>query len=172
MAKYSSELKRKVVEDYISGLGGYGYLKKKYGIAHHETIRTWVRTYRKYGYDGLCKKKYNTYTLDFKLNIVKLYLEGNHSLSELGDEYGVINHGTICSWIQTYETYWPVGFVPKKKGRKPDMKKDKSKIKEMNKDEYIKELEEEQKRLKLEIELLKQLRGLRLAEEKTKKKQE
>ncbi|MDA3845067.1 MAG: transposase, partial [Vallitaleaceae bacterium] len=32
MAKYSFELKKKIVLDYEDGKGGYGYLAKKYGI--------------------------------------------------------------------------------------------------------------------------------------------
>ena len=172
MAKYSYELKKKVVEDYLTGLGGYRYLRRKYGISSPEIVRTWIRTYDKYGFEGLRKKKNAKHTLDFKLNIVELYLAGNHSLTDLGNKYGVMNLGTIRNWVRTYETFGPAGFIPKKKGAKPDMKKLKSKMKDENKDEYIKRLEEEQKRLKLENELLKQLRGLRLAEEEQKKKQE
>jgi len=172
MAKYSYEFKKKVVECYLSGEGGLNHLAKMYGVSNHSVVRTWIRTHSKYGYDGLMKKKNKKYSLEFKVNIVELYLSKGYSTSELGDKFGIMNRGTITKWVQEYEKYGPIAFIPKKRGRKPDMKKRQSNLKVKDKSDYIKQLEEELKKAKLENKLLKQLRGLRLAEEKQKKKQE
>ncbi|KXB65918.1 hypothetical protein HMPREF3181_01009 [Parvimonas sp. KA00067] len=36
MAKYSFELKKKMVEEYFECKGGYGYLEKKYNINYSQ----------------------------------------------------------------------------------------------------------------------------------------
>ena len=42
--KYPSELKNKILKEYIDGLGGQCSLAKKYGIPK-ETIKNWIRKY-------------------------------------------------------------------------------------------------------------------------------
>ena len=42
MAKYSQKLK--VVQDYLRGGGGYGYLEGKYGIADKWQVKKWIKT--------------------------------------------------------------------------------------------------------------------------------
>lgn len=171
MANYDFKLKKEVVQKYLLGDRGRRYLQKEYGVDRSQ-IRTWVRTYNKYGFDGLKKKKKRTYSFDFKMNIVKLYLSGDYSLAELGDEYGIMNSGTMSSWLKQYKIYGEAAFITRKKGRKPDMKKKKAKSKDKDVNEYITSLEEQLKEVQLENKLLKQLRGLRLAKEEQKKKQE
>ena len=40
--KYSSELKNKILKEYLDGLGGECSLAKKYGIPR-ETIKNWIK---------------------------------------------------------------------------------------------------------------------------------
>lgn len=42
MTKYSYEIKKKIVLEYLSGKGGYKYLAQQYGIPDHKTIQRWV----------------------------------------------------------------------------------------------------------------------------------
>ncbi len=46
MAKYSYEFKRKIVQAYLNGEGGYSYLAKKYNISVKRNIEAWVHTYK------------------------------------------------------------------------------------------------------------------------------
>ena len=46
MAKYSQKLK--VVQDYLRGGDGYGYLEGKYGIADKWQVKKWIKTYEEY----------------------------------------------------------------------------------------------------------------------------
>ena len=43
MPKYSFEFKKKVVEAYLRGEGGYSYLAKKYGVKNKRRIRQITR---------------------------------------------------------------------------------------------------------------------------------
>ena len=42
-----------------------------------------------------------------KVCILIVAFIGNVSYSELGLEYGILNHGVIGSWIKKYKKRWP-----------------------------------------------------------------
>lgn len=45
MAKYSFEFKKRIVNAYLNGEGGYMYLTKKYGVKAHCDLKKWVHAY-------------------------------------------------------------------------------------------------------------------------------
>ncbi|MFT8352573.1 transposase [Clostridium saccharoperbutylacetonicum] len=53
MAKYSYEFKKKIIEAYLNGEGGYAYLSEKYGVTNSRQVLNWVHYYNKFGYNGL-----------------------------------------------------------------------------------------------------------------------
>lgn len=59
MVKYSYELKRQVVQDYLDGLGGYKKLAQKYGLPTKSIILQWLNVYEHYGFEGLEIKRKN-----------------------------------------------------------------------------------------------------------------
>ena len=180
MAKYSYEIKLKVVQAYLNGEGGYKYLSKKYDISHHSLVATWVNTYREFGKDGIMRsRKNNNYSFQFKLFVVKLYLSSEVSYRELALSQGINNPSLITRWVNDFRIAGPDALRPKKKGRKKtlDINKDKkfSKTTEENpvdtSAEHIKQLEDENLKLRIENAYLKELRRLRLEEEALLKKQ-
>ena len=50
MTKYSYELKKQVVQDYLEGLGGYKKLAKKYNLASKEISLNLLNVYEHYGF--------------------------------------------------------------------------------------------------------------------------
>ena len=54
MAKYDFEFKKKVVEAYLRGEGGYQTLSKKYGLKSTRQIGYWVKAYKKWLIDKFC----------------------------------------------------------------------------------------------------------------------
>lgn len=46
MEKYSFEFKKKMVESYLSGEGGFEFLSKKYSVPY-TSLRNWVHGYEK-----------------------------------------------------------------------------------------------------------------------------
>lgn len=173
MAKYSYELKREIVERYLNCEGGYRSLAVEYSIPQSDTVRKWVKAYEMLGYDGL-KRVTNkrVYSLDFMLHVVELYLTGKHTYYELAKMVGVPNVSTLITWVHKYEIAGIDGLIPKKKGRKPNMNELKSMNKPNDKSDYLKALEEENLKLKVENAFLKELRRLRLEKERQKKKRE
>ena len=68
MAKYDEEVKRTIVQEYLTGASGYKVLAAKFG-GHRITIRGWVKVYRRHGDAGL-RKKFSHYSAKFKLSVL------------------------------------------------------------------------------------------------------
>ena len=180
MTKYSYELKKKVVSAYLNGEGGYEYLSKKYDISHHDIVRRWVKSYNKFGDKGLARSRQNNnYSFQFKLSVVELYLSSEVSYQELALSQGINNSSLITQWVNNFRTVGPDALRPKKKGRKKTLDiRELKNTSEPNEEkpvdtstEHVKELEDENLKLRIENAYLKELRRLRLEEEALLKKQ-
>ena len=181
MAKYSFEFKLKIVQEYLNGEGGYKFICNKHNISDPSILRRWVSAYNSFGKDGLMRsRKRENYTFDFKRHVVELYLTTEVSYQELALQIGVNNPALLCRWINDYRIAGPDALKPKMKGRPPKMKKSKEpkKVKSSSNDvddpddKYLKRLEEENLKLRIENAYLKELRRLRLEEKPQKKKRE
>lgn len=181
MAKYTFEFKKQIVMDYINGGGGTQFLAKKYGIPNHSQLQRWVASYKKFGDAGLMRsRKNNKYTFEFKLHVVELYLSTEVSYQELALSQGINNSLLITKWVNDFRIAGPDALRPKKKGRKKTLdSKDKDKtvvqstevIQVDTSAGYVKQLEDELLKLRIENAYLKELRRLRLEEETLLKKQ-
>ena len=175
MKKYSLEFKLKVVTAYLTGVGSYSSLAKKYDIPSKTRIEEWVATYKAFGIEGLkSKEKNTTYSLEFKQNVVECYLTTKTSYQDLAISFGINNPNLIGSWVRKFRKDG-TDSLSGKKGRPPKMKSNKKqseKIKEIQIDEqsaYVKQLEKELLHLKIENAYLKELRRLRLEDARKQK---
>ena len=175
MAKYSLELKLMIVQDYQKGVGGYGYLADKYGIADKWQVKKWIKAYEKFGTDGLKRSRQKKkYSFEYKLHVVELYLSSEVSYQELALQEGINSPSLLVKWVNDFRIAGPDALKPRKKGRKKSVD---SKKKESTADktvtttpvdasaEHIKQLEEELLKLRIENAFLKELRRLRLEDE-------
>ena len=170
MAKYSFEFKRKIVMEYLNGQVGYECLEKKYGVPH-SVIRKWIHNYKCYGEESLRRsRQQQSYPFEFKLHVVELYLTSELSYQQLALQVGMTDPARITRWVLDYRAAGPEALKPKKKGRKRTMDKEKiiREIEEGDSDEQkelLKQLQEENLRLRIENAFLKESRRLRLEEE-------
>ena len=180
MAKYSYEFKKKVVQAYLNGEGGYTHLAEKYDVKNKRQVLNWVHSYNELGDDGLIRSRQNKkYSFQFKLSVVELYLSSEVSYQELALSQGINNSALIARWVNDFRNAGPDALRPKKKGRKKtlDIKEFKNPSKSIEEKlvdtsvEHIKELEDELLKLRIENAYLKELRRLRLEEEALLKKQ-
>lgn len=178
MAKYSFELKKKVVESYLNGEGGKRFLAKKYGVSSVSLILKWVTAYQQYGTEGLLRSRKNEiYPFDFKFHIVELYLTTEVSYQELAVQVGMNNPSLIAKWVNDFQIAGSDALKSKRKRRCSEVKKatgnNYSRIENTSTNpEYLKQLEEENLRLKIENAYLKELRRLRLEGTPQNKKRE
>ena len=180
MAKFSFEFKKKIVQEYLDGKGGVGYIAKQYNISHKSQVWRWINAYKEFGDDGLLRSRQkNNYSFQFKLSVVELYLSSEVSYQELALAQGINNPSLIAKWVNDFRSAGPDALRPKKKGHKKTMdikelKKPSKPIEERAVDtsaEHIRELEDELLKLRIENAYLKELRRLRLEEEALLKKQ-
>lgn len=175
MAKYSFEFKMQIIKDYLSG-NGYRYLSRKYGL-ERSIIRNWIANYKQYGEEGLLRSRnQQVFTFEFKLHVVELYLTSEYSYRQLALKVGMTDPATIARWVREYRTAGPEALKPKKKGRRRTMNKEEINRTIENGDsdkqkELLKQLQEENLRLRIENAFLKEARRLRLEEEALQKKQ-
>ena len=124
MAKYSTEFKIKIVKEYLESNISYQNLSDKYSLPDKILIRTWVNAYKSQGYEGLKVKRQNTqYSLEFKLNVVNLYLTGEMSYQSLANELKINNPSIIARWVKDFREKGIEGLEPKKRGRPSKMPK-------------------------------------------------
>ena len=174
MAKHNYEFKKKVVEDYLNGRGGYKYLATKYGLTDNKLVRQWVANYKAFGDKGLMRsRQQEKYTFEKKLSVVEFYLSNEISYQELAIQEGITNPSMIAVWVSRFRVAGPEALRSHKKGRKRTL--DKPKISQNPQDveervvdtsaEHVKELEDELLKLRIENAFLKELRRLRLEDE-------
>ena len=171
MPKYSYEFKKKVVREYMNGEGGTRTLAQKHNLPNRRTLEVWIAAYKEFGDEGLLRSRKNSeYTFEFKLYVVELYLTTEVSYLELALSVGIKNPAIITNWVSVYRIAGPDALRPKKKGRKPKVAKPtKEQIPQTEKEkaeaEYLRQLEEENLKLRIENAYLKELRRLRLEDE-------
>ena len=174
MAKYSFEFKKKVVTAYLKGEGGYKQLSKIYGVPSHNNIEKWVHNYQIFGDEGLMRSRKNdSYSFEKKLYVVELYLSSEVSYQELALKEGITNPSMIVHWVNRFRAAGPEALRLHKKGRKKTLDKPKKDTVTQPLEEnavntsaeYVKELEDELLKLRIENAFLKELRRLRLEDE-------
>jgi len=171
VGKYRTKFKLMVVQEYLSGHESIRSVGRKYGI-HHAEVHKWITNYKYLGGEGLrrCRQK-QTYTFDFKLHVVKLYLSNEISYQQLAVKSGMSNPALIAQWVRKYRTGGQDALKPRKKGQDRTMNQGEMirKIEDRSPDqqqELLKQLQEENLRLRIENAFLKESRRLRLEEER------
>ncbi len=173
MAKYSFEFKKKIVDAYLNGEGGYKHLSSVYGPAKRD-IQKWVHNYQTLGDEGLLRSRKNDiYSFEKKLSVVELYLSSEISYQDLALQEGITNPSMIANWVNRFRTAGPDALRPHKKGRKKILDKSDKNPKIVPAEEsfvdtcaeHVKELEDELLKLRIENAFLKELRRLRLEDE-------
>ena len=174
MSKYTFELKKKVVLEYLNGGIGYIPLAKKYGIKSEANIKVWVSKYKKYGDEALLRSRKNKeYSFEKKIFVVELYLTSELSYNDIALQEGINNPSLICNWVNLFRVAGPGALRERRKGRKISMAKSTKKLSKKTSQttndniskEYVKELENQLLQLRIENAFLKEARRLRLAEE-------
>ena len=121
MSKYSTEFKMKIVKEYLEGNTSYSYLSNKYCIPK-KCIWTWTNAYKSEGYEGLKVKRKNTqYTLEFKLNMINLYLTGEMSYQSLANKLKINNPSILARWVKEFREKGIDVLKPNKRERPSKM---------------------------------------------------
>jgi len=180
VAKYSFEFKKKVVDMYNAGAGGYSFIANHFNVPRSMVLK-WVAAYNQFGDKGLLRSRKNeTYSFEYKLHVVELYLTSEVSYQELALSEGINNPTLLVKWVNDFRIAGSDALRPKRKGRKKSLKSNDKKNQTQSfsditpvdtSAEHVKQLEDELLKLRIENAYLKELRRLRLEEEVLLKKQ-
>ena len=183
MAKYSYELKKKIVEEYLSGKTSYSVLEDKYQI-DESLIKNWVNNYKQFGDEGLMRSRNNrAYSVEFKLEAITRYETSECSYQQLALELGLTNPSMIVNWRRKYREEGIEGLRPHKRGRPVTKKSDRNQEPNPSKpseqldastrealENRIKELEAKNEILTIQKEFWEQLRSLEREEATNKRR--
>ena len=174
MSKYTYELKKKIVYEYLYGKVGSTTLAKKYDIKSEKQVRQWIHNYQEFGDEGLKRsRKKESYSFEFKLHMVESYLSNEVSYEELALANGINNYTMISRWVDAFRVAGPEGLRSRKKGRLNTLNKPTESCNVQSNEEkcidtsveHVKELEDELLKLRIENAFLKELRRLRIEDE-------
>lgn len=162
LCRYTSDFKRTVVSDYLSGGGSFAVIAVKYGIHAESTVLNWVKQYnsheeltdsRKVG-DYLMAKgiKSRKTTLEERIKIVEHCIVNANDYAASAKKFSC-SYGQVYSWVSKYNK---AGVDGLKDGRGRNKSKDElSEIEKLRAENRL--LKAEKKRQQMEIDLLKKL---------------
>lgn len=146
------------------------YVANEKGL-NESNIRKWVGFYSQYGDIGLLPRKNQSYSVNFKLKVLKSIDNDLMSLRDVSIKFNIPDAAIIVKWKKNFANFGLVGLQPKPRGRPKYM--DTNKRKKRKSDKPLTREEElllENEALRCENELLKKLQALIQAEEKARKR--
>ena len=160
--RYSPELKRKVVEEYLSGKASTMELVTKYGIRAEVQIRNWIKIYNDRG-DFKEKVEGGSYTVksrvttqEERVKIVQDCIEQGLSYSQAAVKYQV-SYQQVRNWVIRYKEMGEAGLEDRRGRRKKDQT---ARTHEEELEQKIAQLEHEKYLLEAENWLLKKVKEL------------
>lgn len=159
MAKYDEHFKLSVVQEYLSGCGGYKLIAKRRGL-DDELVRRWVLSFRAHGLDGL-KKKFSHYSAEFKLSVLRHMWDNALALGQTAALFNIRNPGSLIVWEREYRRAGIDGLTARPRGKPKSMSAVSPKPESKPDDEKSREdLQAELDYLRMENAYLKKLQAL------------
>ena len=168
--KYDYAFKLECVKLVLEKHYSCNYVSNQKG-PNESNIRKWVEFYRQYGDSGLFPRKNQSYSVNFKLKVLKAIEKDLMSLRDSSLKFNIPDTGIIVKWKKDFANFGLAGLQPKTKGRPKSMDTNKQKKRKSDKPPTREEeLLLENEALRCENELLKKLQALIQAEEKARKR--
>lgn len=161
MSKYNEQFKLAVVQQYLTGTGGYKLIANLHDLPF-STVKKWVGLYRLHGTAGLAKK-FTHYNAEFKLSVLQHMWDSELSYTQVAAFFNIRSAGCISQWERCYHSGGLDALAPLKRGKpkkmstppetKPESLPDPV---ERTHDELVVEVNQ----LRMEVAYLKKLRAL------------
>jgi transposase len=111
MSKYTEQFKHKVVQEYLSGGGGYQALSQRHGMANRSLVERWVKAYQIHGFAGLREKR-SRYDCAFKLSVLQHMWENRSSITQTAAQFDIRRHSTVGDWERAYREGGVTALTP------------------------------------------------------------
>ena len=161
--KYATVFKLEIIDAISKGGTTIAEASKLYSI-DSSTIRKWATVYKQSGVEGV-ERQYNSYTPEFKQQVVEDMRNNQLSYRATAIKYNIGMHTTIKQWERIYLEKGYEALKETKRGLPGEPKIGRPPSKTVSKKDYknkeaYKTLVTENKHLKMEIEYLKKLNAL------------
>ncbi|WP_395060166.1 helix-turn-helix domain-containing protein [Flavobacterium sp.] len=168
--KYDYAFKFECVKLVLEKHYSCSYVSTEKGI-ERSNLRKWIGFYKEYGAVGLLPRKNQSYSVNFKLKVLKAIDKDLLSLRNTSIRFNIPDTGIIVKWKKDFANFGLLGLQPKIKGRPKSMNNNKRKKRKSDKPlTREEELLLENEALRCENELLKKLQALIQAETQAKKR--
>lgn len=160
--RYSVELKKQVVEEYLSGKSSILELMSKYAIRAKRQIREWIKIYNNRGdfreivEGGSYTVRTRSTTQEERLAIVKECIENGMSYSEAAVK-NEVSYQQVRNWVLRYREMGEAGLEDRRGQRKKDQS---PRTREEELEQKIAQLEHEKYLLEAENWLLKKVKEM------------
>ncbi|MED2736160.1 transposase, partial [Bacillus thuringiensis] len=114
-AKFSSKDKIQAVKRYLEGTEGGKTIANSIGV-HPRELYQWIKRFEFSG-EKAFEKRYTTYSLEYKLDVIHYMNENGTSLRETAAFFNIPSCETLRKWKVAYETEGLDALKSKKKGR-------------------------------------------------------
>lgn len=122
--KFSKDIKLLAIKQYYDGIKTINELSDEL-LVSKISLYEWIRNYESMGESAFNTRKRNSsYSFEFKLEVIKAYLNGEGSYPELAKNYKIPSKTIIIQWVSKYnrdikiKDYNPKGYVYMAKSRK------------------------------------------------------
>lgn len=122
-SKFTPKQKIEACEKYITGYGSTYSIAEELSVSS-ETFRRWLLKYKNNGKDCFEESNSNnSYSSEFKIKVIKEYLEGKGSSSDIAAKYNITD-SMVINWVNKYNNgeeikdYNPKSEVYSMKSRK------------------------------------------------------
>ena len=168
--KYDYAFKLECVKLVVEKHYSCNYVSIEKGL-ERSNLRKWIGFYKEYGAIGLLPRTNQSYSLDFKLKVLKAIDKDSLSLRVASVKFNIPDTSIIFKWKKDFANFGLVVLQSKTRGRPKIMNDNKRKKRKSDKpltreEELLLEIEA----LRCENELLKKLQALIQAEEKARKR--
>ncbi|MFV8465738.1 transposase [Flavobacterium sp. LB1P62] len=168
--KYDYAFKLECIKLVLEKHYSCNYVSIEKGL-ERSNLRKWIGFYKEYGAIGLLPRKNQSYSLDFKLEVLKAIDKESLSLRASSVKFNIPDTSIIVKWKKDFANFGLVALQAKTRGRPKTMNENKRKKRKSDKpltreEELLLEIEA----LRCENELLKKLQALIQAEEKARKR--
>jgi transposase-like protein len=163
MAKFTFEDKLVAVQCYLEGKESFHSIGVSIGTSE-SVVMNWVAQYKHHGIEGLYKKSYTRYSVQFKLNVLNYMNDHGTSPNETAMIFNISSPSMIRKWRIQFQSQGIDALESKKKGCQT-MKKETKKSTPV--EGSIESLQAEVERLRMENTYLKKLNALVQNKEKS-----
>lgn len=124
--KYDYAFKLECVKLVLEKHYSYNDVSNQKGL-NESNIRKWIGFYKQYGAIGLLPRKNQSYSVAFKLRVLRAIDKDLMSLRESSIKFNIPDTAIIVKWKRDFAKFGLVGLQPKTRGRPISMNTNKRK---------------------------------------------